>query len=200
MEPVSGVNPVSGGVPGASAGEVALASFAAKICAGGDIASECMALMAEDSSCQMKANLQGIRVQQRAVRQARKRRMELLKKQWEAKKKSGFWGKLGKIFSGVFSVLAGALSFLVCPAVGAVGIGIAGAALSGGCRIASGAHARTAGKAAADALQAEQYKQIAQEAQGELLQSLQDAAEVEKQMVQRITALVESETKSVVMK
>jgi hypothetical protein len=200
MEPVNGVNSVSGGVPGQSAGGVALASFAAKISAGGDIASECMALMAEDSACQMRANLQGIRVQQRAVRQARKRRMELLKKQWAAKKKSGFWGKLGKIFSGVFSVLAGALSFFALPGFGVVGVGIAGAALSGGCKIASGAHASKAGKAAADALQAEQYKQIAQEAQGEMLQSLQDAAEVEKQMVQRITALVESETKSVVMK
>jgi len=200
MEPVSGVNSVSGGVPGHSAGEVALASFAAKISAGGDIASECMALMAEDSACQMRTNLQGIRVQQRAVRQARKRRMELLKKQWAASKKSGFWSKLGKVFSGVFSVLAGALSFFVCPAVGAVGVGIAGAALSGGCNIASGAYSRNAGRAAADALQAEQYKQIAQETQDEMLQSLQGAAAVEKQMVQRISALVESETKSVVMK
>jgi hypothetical protein len=200
MEPVSGVSSVSGAAGGASAEEVVLASFAAKITAGGDIASECMALMAEDSACQMKTNLQGIRVQQRAVRQARERRMELLKKQWTAKKKSGFWGKLGKIFSGVFSVLAGALSFFALPGFGVVGAGIAGAALSGGCGIASGVHARKAGKAAADAMQAEQYKQIAQEAQGEILQSLQAAAEVEKQMVQRITALVESETKSLVMK
>lgn len=200
MEPVSGVSLVSGNVPVQSAGEVALASFAAKLTAGGDIASECMALMAEDSACQMKANLQGIRVQQRAMRQARRRRMELLKKQWAASKKSGFWSKLKKFFSGVFSALAGALSFFVCPAVGVVGVGIAGAALSGGCGIASGAYASKAGKAAADALQAEQYKQIAQEAQGEMLQSLQDAVEIEKQMAQRITALVESETKIVVMK
>ena len=200
MEPISGINQVSDSVPGQSAGEVALASFVAKISAGGDIASECMALMAEDSACRVKANLQGIRVQQRAVRQARQRRMELLKKQWAAKKKSGFWGKLGKIFSGVFSVLAGALSFFALPAFGVVGAGIAGAALSGGCGIASGAYSRKAGRAAADAMQAEQYKQIAQEAQGEMLQSLQDATEVERQMVQRITTLVESETKSVVMK
>jgi hypothetical protein len=200
MEPVSGVNSVSGSVPGQSAGEVALASFAAKISAGGDIASECMALMAEDSACQMRTNLQGIRVQQRAVRQARKRRMELLKKQWAAKKKSGFWSKLGKIFSGVCSVLAGALSFFVCPAVGAVGVGVAGAALSGGCGIASGAHARKAGKAAADALQAEQYKQIAQEASQDLLQSLNNAAELEKRMAAKITALVESESHSRVLK
>jgi hypothetical protein len=200
MEPIGGVCSVSGAAAGPSAEEVALASFAAKITAGGDIASECMALLAEDSACQVKTNLQGIRVQQRAVRQARQRRMELLKKQWAAKKKSGFWGRLGKIFSGVFSVLAGALSFFVCPVVGAVGVGLAGAALSGGCQIASGAHARKAGKAAADALQAEQYKQIAQEASQDMLQSLSDAAELEKQMATRISALVESETKSVVMK
>jgi hypothetical protein len=200
MEPIGGVCSVSGAAAGPSAEEVALASFAAKITAGGDIASECMALLAEDSACQVKTNLQGIRVQQRAVRQARQRRMELLKKQWTAKKKSGFWGRLGKIFSGVFSVLAGALSFFVCPVVGAVGVGLAGAALSGGCQIASGAHARKAGKAAADALQAEQYKQIAQEASQDMLQSLSDAAELEKQMATRISALVESETKSVVMK
>ena len=80
MEPIGGVSSVSGAAAGPSAQEVALASFAAKITAGGDIASECMALMAEDSACQVKTNLQGIRVQQRAVRQARKRGMELLKK------------------------------------------------------------------------------------------------------------------------
>lgn len=200
MESIGGVSSVSGAVAGTSAEEVALASFAAKITAGGDIASECMALMAEDSACQMKTNLQGIRVQQRAVRQARQRRMELLKKQWAARKKSGFWAKLGKIFSGVFSVLAGALSFFVCPMVGAVGVGIAGAALSGGCNIASGAHARNAGKAAANALQAEQYKQIAKEASEDMLQSLSNAAELEKRMAAKISALVESESQSMVLK
>ena len=70
----------------------------------------------------------------------------------------------------------------------------------GTCGIASGAHARKAGKAAADALQAEQYKRIAQEASQDLLQSLGNAAELEKRMAARISALVESETKSVVMK
>lgn len=200
MEPVGGVNSVSGSSPATSADSVVMASFAAKVTAGGDLASECMALMAEDNACQVKASLQGIRVQQRAVRQARQRRMELLKKQWAASRKSGFWSKLGKIFSGVFSVLAGALSFFACPMFGVVGIGVAGAAASGGCGIASGAHARKAGRAAADALQAEQYKQIAKEASEDILQSLNNAAELEKRMASKISALVESESKSVVLK
>jgi hypothetical protein len=200
MEPIGGVSSVSGGNLGVSAESVALSSFAAKVTAGGDLAGECMALMAEDSACQVKANLQGIRVQQRAVRQARQRRMELLKKQWAASRKSGFWGKLKKIFSGVFSVLAGALSFFVCPLFGVVGLGVAGAAVSGGCGIASGAQARKAGRAAADALQAEQHRQIAEEAGEDLLQALNDAAELEKHMAAKIAALVESESQGVVLK
>lgn len=200
MESVSGVNSVSGSVPGQSVGEVALASFAAKIGSGGDIASECMVLMAEDSACQTKANLQGISVQRRAVRQARKRRMELLEKQWAASKKSGFWSKLGKMFSGVFSVLAGALSFFSLPMFGVVGVSVAGAAVSGGYGIASGAQAQKAGKAAADALQAEQYRQIAKEASEDMLQSLSKAVELEKRMAAKISALVESENKNVVMR
>ncbi len=200
MEPVSGANPVSVSTPGPSVGNVALASLAAKISAGGDIASECMALMAEDSACQAKADFQGIRVQRRAVRQARQRRMELLKKQWAASRKSGFWSKLGKLFSGVFSVLAGALSFFACPMFGVVGVGIAGAAVSGGCGIASSSHDCEAARAAADALQAEQYQQIAREAGEDMLQSLSNAAELEKSMATRISALVESESRSLVLK
>ena len=200
MEPIGGVSSTPGSALTGSTGEIALASITAKITAGGDIASECMALMAEDSACQMKANLQGIRVQQRAVRQARQRRMELLKKQWAASKKSGFWAKLGKVFSGVFSVLAGALSFFACPMFGVVGVGVAGAAVSGGCGITSGAQARKAGKAAADALQAEQCQQIAKEVSEDMLQSLNNASELEKRMVSKISTLVESESKSVVLK
>lgn len=200
MESIGGVSSASGRIPATSAGEVALASFTAKITAGGDIASECMALMAEDNACQANANLQGVRVQQRAVRQARQRRMELLKKQWAASKKSGFWSKLGKVFSGVFSVLAGALSFFACPAFGVVGVGVAGAVVSGGCGIASGAYARKAGRAAADALQAEQCKQVAKEASEDILQSLNNAAELEKRMAAKISDLVESESQSVVLK
>lgn len=200
MEPVSGTVPTPPTSPTSTVESTVLASFAAKIATGGDLASECMALLAEDSACQTKANLQGIRVQQRAVRQARQRRMELLKKQWAASKKSGFWAKLGNIFKGVFSALAGALSFFACPMFGVVGIGLAGAAISGGCSIASGAHSRKAGRAAADALQAEQYKQIAQEVSDDMLRSLQDAAELEKRMASRISALAESEGESVVMK
>lgn len=198
MEPVSGINSVSGNVPGPSAGEVALASFAAKICAGGDIAGECMALMAEDSACQSRVNLQGVRVHQRAVRQARRRRMELLKKQWVAKRKRGFWGKLGGIFKTIAKAV-GAIMTICCPPFGGLVLGGATVAAAG-CSIAGSHYQSKAAKAAANVVKAEHNQQLAQEARGDMLQSLQNAAEMEKQMVRRITALVKSETKSVVMK
>ena len=198
MDPVGGVSSVSGGNLGTSADDVALASFAAKVTAGGDIASECMALMAEDNACQANANLLGIRVQQRAVRQARKRRMELLKKQWAASGKRGFWSKLKSIFSGIAKAMGALMTFCSFPLAGPLRCGAAAA--SAGFSIAGGHYQRQATKIAADELVAEQYKQIAQEARDSMLQSLQDAAEVEKRMASRISALAESESKSVVLK
>ena len=197
MESVNGVSSTTqSGMPPAD--HSALASLASKVCFG-DLASECMALFAEDNAIQMEADIQGIRIQQRTMRELHQRRMKLLKKRLQATKNSGFWSGLGKIFSGVASAVAGALSFF-CPALIPCAVGLVGSVISGGCFVGGALYGEQVAKATADMLMADQFKQSAKEAGDDMLQSLQNAAEVERRMAVRIAAIAESENKNVLIR
>lgn len=197
MESVNGVSSTTqSAMP--TADHDALVSLASKVCFG-DLASECMALFAEDNAIQMEANLQGIRVQQRTMKELHQRRMKLLKERLQATKKSGFWSSLGKIFSGVASAVAGALSFF-CPALIPCVVGLAGSAISGGCFVGGALYGEEVADATADLMMANQFKQGAKEASDDMLQSLENAAEVERRMAARIAAIAESENRSLVIK
>lgn len=197
MESVNGVSSTTQSTM-PPADDNALASLASKVCFG-DLASECMALFAEDNAIQMKADIQGIRVQQRTMRELHQRRMKLLRERLQATKNSGFWSSLGKIFSGIASAVAGALSFF-CPALIPCVVGLAGSAISGGCLVGGALYGEQVAKATADLLMADQFKQSAKEASDGMLQSLENAAEVERRMAARIAAIAESENRSVVIK
>jgi hypothetical protein len=175
-----------------------LASLVSKACFG-DMASECMALLAEDSAIQMEADIQGIRVQQRTMRELHRRRMKLLKERLQATKNSGFWSSLGKIFSGIASAVAGALSFF-CPALIPGAVGLVGSVMSGGCFVGGALYDKQVAVATADMAIADQLKQSANEASDDMLQSLENAVEVERRMAARIAAIAESEHRSLVIK
>jgi hypothetical protein len=164
----------------------ALTVFCAKACLATDLASECMLLFNEDGACQRRINLQGVNIQRRNIRAARKKRMELLKKKWEASRKSGFWSKLGKIFSGITAAMT-----VLCP-VGAW-VGLSGTLIAGACKTSASLHSRTAAQSSADLLKGEHQKLMATEMNNELLRSIESAAELEKNMLARIHKLAESE-------
>ena len=176
----------------------ALASLASKVCFG-DLAGECMALLAEDNAIQMEADVQGIRVQQRTMREMHQRRMKLLKERLQATKNSGFWSSLGKIFSGIASAVAGALSFF-CPALIPGAVGLVGGVMSGGCFVGGSLYDKQVARATADMAMADQLKQSAKEASDDMLQSLENAVEVERRMATRIAAIAESEHRSFVIR
>ncbi|MBW1808101.1 MAG: hypothetical protein JRJ87_07870 [Deltaproteobacteria bacterium] len=170
--------------------DAALMAFCAKASVAFDLASECLQLFNEDGACQRRINLQGVKIQRRNIRAARKKRMELLKKKWEASRKSGFWAKLGKIFSGITVALT-----VLCP-VGAC-VGLSGTLIAGACKTSASVHRRTAALASADLYKTEHQKQRAQEMNNELLRSIESAAGLEKNMLSRIRKLAESESRTV---
>jgi hypothetical protein len=187
---VSGIeSPSSASTPGLSQ-DAGLASLLAKVSAGGDLASECTLLFAEDNACQMKARYQGVRVHEREVRQARRRRMELLRQYYQAKKESGFWSFLGSVFKKLFAAASAALVVFGGP-VGVVGV--AGALATGGCKIAGSYYDKQAARATAGKLEAEHMKQTAEGLRDDELCSLEEAVQVERRMVARLHDLLHAE-------
>lgn len=170
---------------------VALGSFLSKVSVGGDLASECMALFAKDSSMQNCVNLQGVKIQSRQVHEARKRRMELLKKYWAAQQHHGFWARL----TGFFKKLTGALSAALIVFGGpAAAVGAVGGALTGAFDITASVYGKKAACAWAGKLAAEQARDMAGQTRDDLLSFLDGAARLEGEMHDRIRGLLESET------
>lgn len=197
MESVNGVSSITQSATPPTDHD-ALASLASKVFFG-DLASECMALFAEDNAIQMEADIQGIRFQQRTMRELHQRRMKLLKERLQATKNSGFWSSLGKIFSGVASAVAGALSFF-CPALIPCVVGLVGSLVSGGCFLGGSLCDEQVARATADMLMADQFKQSAKEASDDMLLSLENAVEVERRMAAGIAAIAESEHRRIVIR
>jgi hypothetical protein len=174
-----------------------LASLAAKVALGGDIASACMSLVSEDSSLQHAALERGIRIEAQEIREARKRRMEYLRKKWAASRKSGFWSRVASVFKGI-AVAVTAVASVVCTAgVGTV-VALAGTAAAGVPGLIGSGYARRAGRAAADQLAQEHLLQSAVGARDELVQSLEDLVQLEQRMHDRIAALADSTDPAVV--
>ncbi len=170
----------------------ALDSFLAKVSVGGDLASECMALFSKDAAVQNRVNLQGVNIQSRQVREARGRRMKLLKKYWAAQRHHGFWSKLAGFFKKLTGALCAALTVFGGPAAIA---GAVGGALSGGFGITASVYGRNAACAWADKLAAEQTRDMAGQSRDDLLSVLDNASRLEGEMHDRISRLLESESK-----
>jgi hypothetical protein len=188
------VTPVGSAAPAASQSQTengALGSFLAKLSVGGDLASECMALFANDAKMQNRVNIQGVNIQSRQVREARTRRMELLKKYWAAQRHQGFWSKLAGFFKKLTGALSAALTIFGGPA--AV-VGAVGGAISGGFGITASVYGKKAAYAMADKLAAEQARDLAGQARDDLLSVMDGAARLERDMHDRISQMVESES------
>ena len=170
---------------------VALGSFLSKMSVGGDLASECMALFAKDSGMQNRVNLQGVKIQSRQVHEARKRRMELLKKYWAAQRHHGFWSRLSGFFKKLTGALCAALTVFGGPAAA---VGAVGGALAGGFDITASVYGKKAACAWAGKLAAEQARDMANQTRNDLLSVMDGAAQLESEMHNRIRGLLESGT------
>ncbi|HUU03521.1 MAG TPA: hypothetical protein VM425_18945 [Myxococcota bacterium] len=191
VPPVGSTAPAS---PQSQPENIALGSFLAKVSVGGDLASECLALFAKDAAVQNRVNLQGVNIQSRQVREARTRRMKLLKKFWAAQRHQGFWSKL----AGFFKKLTGALSAALIVVGGpAAAVGVVGGALSGGFSITASVYGRNATCAWGDKLAAEQVRDLSSQTRDDLLSVLDSAAQLEGEMHDRIRGLLESESEMV---
>jgi hypothetical protein len=176
MTQVSDVGSSQASIPGDADGNVALSSFCAKICGSGDFMSECMALHAEDSGIQLQVNRQGAQLQQRAVREARHKRRELIKKIREAQEDSGFWSGLTDFFSGLTSLVTTALLVFSGPAGTA---GLIGAIASGGCGLLKAHYDSNAALAQANKFQVEQFKQDAVDLRDEQVGEMERVVQME---------------------
>ena len=101
-----------------------------------DLASGCALELLSADSVGRGAALGGIRLQSRAVREARELRMRKLREAWAAARESGLLAKLQRVFSGLAAALT-AIAALGCPAAGAAHLAVT--ALAGGCRVGGGA-------------------------------------------------------------
>jgi hypothetical protein len=192
MEPVPGIIDSTRTASSIPDGENPLTSLASKLALGGDIASTCMSLIAEDTCLQHTALERGIRIEAQEIREARRRRMEYLRKKWAASKKSGFWSKVASVFKGI-AVAVSAVASVVCTAgVGTV-VALAGTAAAGVPGLIGAGHAKRAGRAAAGQLLHEHLQQAATQSRDELVQSLQDLIRLEQRMHDRIVAMADSQ-------
>lgn len=172
------------------AGETFMPAFCSKVLGGGDFASECMALMAEDGGLQMEMSRQGADLQQRFVREAREKRRELIRKMKEASEDSGFWSCLTDVFSKITTVLTTALTIFGGPAAT---VGLVGAAVSGGCGLFKAGYDRKFALAQASKLKVEEFKQNATGSREENAEFLERAVQLEHRMIERVRGLVDSQ-------
>jgi hypothetical protein len=169
--------------PDSPAKENLFESLSAKL-SGADIATECALILSETNQTEMRTQRQGIRVQNRRLHELQERRMEALKKIWEASRQSGFWHKLTKVFSHVGLALS-ALASVFCPGTIA-GIGLASAGAGGFSRIMGAGCDRKAVLASGQKLQIENQKQEAKQMREAWTQGFAQAIEVERRLRERI--------------
>lgn len=160
----------------------------------GDIATNCAQMFAVDQLAENKSQIAGIKVQSRQVQEARKLRLELLKKQFEASQKSGFWDKVSKIVSGIFAAIA-AIVYII-PGAGLLAsaiVGAVGAAIAGGFSLASAYYNRQATDTATQMIKNNLQKQTAETRRDDAIAVIQNLAQMEKSMMDRIRSIQESE-------
>jgi hypothetical protein len=175
-----------------------LTSLANKISISGDIASECMALMSEDSNCQYKINKQEIEIKQRHIKEIRKRCLELIEKKRAAQKKSGFFSLIGSVIAGV--CVAASTIATIASGGSAAGLlvasayALAGASLSGQCKLVATDLENMASNADIGVILADNQRKELTENKEELMQALQVLSEVETKMHTRIRDLADKES------
>lgn len=167
-----------------------LVALAVKIGVGGDLASECMALFAEDNACRLQTSYRTVQIQQREVREARQKRRALQQAIRQARRKSGFFSRLGSVLGKLAAAVGAALSVLGGPVAVA---GLAGAVATGATRVAGAAYDKRAARAMGEKLQVEMQKDAAAGVLEEEMQAMEQAVALERKMGERIRALLESE-------
>jgi hypothetical protein len=178
---------------------VSAAGTAALTCAGGnplegflakaDTDSALEALIFQDINHQAQIGKQGVKLHSRRAAEARQKRFEALQRLQAASKKSGFWGKLTGVLKGIFRAASAAL-LIFCPAA-AAGVALAGAVVCGATSIVKAQYDSTAARAKADQIEEGARMEHARLEQQENRDFLQQAVDLEKNMVQQLRKAID---------
>jgi len=148
------------------------------------------ALIFQDINQQAHIGKQGVKLHSRRAAEARQKRFEALQRLQAASKKSGFWGKLTNILKGVFAAVAAVSSIFFPPAV-VVGAVLAGAAISGATSLVKAHYDSKAARAKADQIEEGARMEEAKLEQQESRDFLQQAVDLEKNMVQHLRKAID---------
>ena len=171
-------------------GATMLGDFVDKISGGQDSLTAILSASFQDQSLAASSERQLIRFQRVKVRRQHQRRMEAMKKYWEALSKRGFWSKLG--FLGK---ILGALSLALAPVTGGASavVGGVGAAVTGAGSIGESVVKRQIASAQVDKMMAQQSIDAGKAKIDTTLEGISATAEYEKNMVGRLQEMIEKQ-------